>query len=241
MPRDDDLSQRQEYRPSDQLAPPQPDRSWRENGNGKTGPAMNPAWEPPVGLHFAPAPEPQQETYTQALPDPLFDADARLDTSGNQEYGVMTPPLEPDEVIDPDPGELPGASVARTLPPSEVPNKDALLAFPRSADPGVPTHPERLSVQEQYDILLHTIALYKTDWKLSCVRAHEESGRLKAFLISRHHPMSIREAHERDQLLIITVDTEGNTEIREPAGRNPKSGRWRWLWGGGNGNGDNGH
>ncbi|MCD4686914.1 MAG: hypothetical protein K8S97_13365 [Anaerolineae bacterium] len=233
MPRDDDLPQRRDYRPSDQLAPPQPDRSWRENGNDKTEPVVNPAWEPPGGLHYVSEPELPSDSFAEVQPDSPSDAFAVDGVALDQEYSMMTPPLEPDEVIDPDPDES-GVSPAWTPQTTDAPSDDAsaLRAFPRPADPSVPVDPEGLSVQERYDILLHTIALYQADWKLSRVRAHEESGQLQAFLISRHRPMSIREAHECDQLLIIVVDTEGNTEIREPSGRNLKGWRRRFRGGG---------
>lgn len=227
MPRSDSPD-RPEYRPSDHLSPPQPDHSWRGTGNEpdpprRRQPARHPAdTEAQGGRGGIPAAPPDPRT--RPAPDRTWRTPAPQRPS--------PPPVPP--AADDDfsfPGMAPGYARA-VAARNTAPYADAPAAPVYRDDPDDPyTHPAHevyqtdpyaapaLTIQQRYDILLHTIELYKARWRLAHVRANEESGQLQAYLTPRNAQLSIRQAHQANQLLVIAVDYNGNTEIREPLRR----------------------
>lgn len=89
----------------------------------------------------------------------------------------------------------------------------------------------RLPIQERQLLLMHTIQLYDDKWKLAGIRANQRKNWLQAYLTPRNKRVELKEAISRNQVLIITVDSHGNTEVKEP----PKPRFWRrlinWLFG----------
>jgi len=89
----------------------------------------------------------------------------------------------------------------------------------------------RLPIQERQLLLMHTIQLYDDKWKLAGIRANQRKNWLQAYLTPRNKRLELKEAISRNQVLIITVDSRGNTEVKEP----PKPRFWRrlvnWLFG----------
>jgi hypothetical protein len=112
-------------------------------------------------------------------------------------------------------------AAAHRHPPTPVPEPDpsAMLA------------PDSLSVQERHRLLIHTISLYETDWKLAGIRANPKNDHVQAFLIPRNRKYNLKEAISRNQALMITIDPRGNTEIKEPKKKGLLRRFINWLWG----------
>jgi len=92
--------------------------------------------------------------------------------------------------------------------------------------------PGMLSMQERQQLLMHTIQLYDDEWKLAGIRANQRKNWLQGYLTPRSKHLDLKEAISRNQVLIITIDSRGNTDINEPK----KPGPWRrltwWIFGG---------
>jgi hypothetical protein len=101
---------------------------------------------------------------------------------------------------------------------------------PELEPPAVPA-PFRLSIKERHQLLIHTIALYETDWKLAGIRANPKNDHLQAFLIPRNRKYDLKEAISRNQALVVTIDPRGNTEVKEPKKKGPLKRFIHWLWG----------
>lgn len=82
-----------------------------------------------------------------------------------------------------------------------------------------------LSKQERTQLLMETIQLFDDVWKLASIRANERNNWLTAYLVPRNKNLDLRTAISKRQVLIITIDEMGNTDIREPQ----KRGLWRRL------------
>lgn len=97
---------------------------------------------------------------------------------------------------------------------------------PADAGPGM------LSMQERQQLLMHTIQLYDDEWKLAGIRANQRKNWLQGYLTPRNKHLDLKDAISRNQVLIITIDSRGNTDINEPK----KPGPWRrltwWIFGG---------
>ena len=101
---------------------------------------------------------------------------------------------------------------------------------PEPEPPAVPG-PFRLSIKERHQLLIHTIALYETEWKLAGIRANPKNDHLQAFLIPRNRKYNLKEAISRNQALVVTIDPRGNTEVKEPKKKGLLKRFIHWLWG----------
>jgi len=101
--------------------------------------------------------------------------------------------------------------------------------------PGVPTSPppspNGLSNQERHQILMHAVQLYDDEWRLGAIRANAETRRLTAYLIPRNKRLDLKTAISKQQVLMITVDQRGNTDIKEPKKRGVFRSLASWLRG----------
>jgi hypothetical protein len=98
-------------------------------------------------------------------------------------------------------------------------------------EPPAVAAPFRLSIKERHQLLIHTIALYETEWKLAGIRANPKNDHVQAFLIPRNRKYNLKEAISRNQALVITIDPRGNTEVKEPKKRGLLRRFISWLWG----------
>ncbi len=131
-------------------------------------------------------------------------------------------PVEPPEALDAQ-DNLPGANVEPAIirPTARVPLTEAAT----STDPELVSHHRELR-----DQLMRTIQLYSQDWKLGGIRAFD--NKLVAHLIPRQRTIDLRDAIYRGQTLIITVDSRGNTYVKEPTRRSFIRRLFCWLFGG---------
>lgn len=88
-----------------------------------------------------------------------------------------------------------------------------------------------LSKKERYQLLMHTVQLHEDDWKLASIRALP-GNRMAAYLTPRNRHLDLRTAFNRQQILVITLDQLGNTDIKEPPPRNWLQRFLDWLRGG---------
>lgn len=101
-------------------------------------------------------------------------------------------------------------------------------------EPPAPPPPaaHSLSPQERHQLLIQAIQLYKEDWRLAGIRAKPKPDWLVAYLVPRRSRLDLGQAISKRQVLVITVDRRGNTDINEPKRR----GLWgtfiSWLYGG---------
>jgi hypothetical protein len=88
-----------------------------------------------------------------------------------------------------------------------------------------------LTKQERHELLMHTIQLYDDEWKLAGIRANEKNNWLIAYLVLRDRRIDLKTALKHQEAMVITIDSQGNTDIREPK----KKGVWKsltsWLTG----------
>jgi hypothetical protein len=109
-------------------------------------------------------------------------------------------------------------------------HRRAPVPEPEPEPPAAP-EPFRLSIKERHQLLIHTISLYETDWKLAGIRANPKNDHVQAFLTPRNRKYNLKEAISRNQALMITIDPRGNTEIKEPKKRGLLRRFINWLWG----------
>jgi hypothetical protein len=102
---------------------------------------------------------------------------------------------------------------------------------PAAPKPEVFSDPERLSIQERHQLLIHTIRLHERKWRLAGIRANPKTDRLQAFLIPANRKLDLKEAISRNQAMIITIDAYGNTEVRKPKKAGPLRRVINWLVG----------
>jgi hypothetical protein len=89
----------------------------------------------------------------------------------------------------------------------------------------------QLTKKERHQLLMHTVQLYDDVWKLAGIRANQQANILVAYLTPRNKRLDLKTAISRHQVLLITIDDRGNTDVKEPKKRGP----WRrlvaWLYG----------
>jgi hypothetical protein len=125
-------------------------------------------------------------------------------------------------------------------PPDTGPDED--IRQPEQArdsytveDPGEPPNDSvaelrargsELSKQECTQLLIDTIQLFDDVWKLASIRSNERNNWMIAYLVPRNKKhLDLRTAISKRQVLVITIDEMGNTDIREPQ----KRGLWQRL------------
>ncbi|MBI5960447.1 MAG: hypothetical protein HY866_17025, partial [Chloroflexi bacterium] len=89
-----------------------------------------------------------------------------------------------------------------------------------------------LSLQERHQLLIHTIGLYSDEWKLAGIRANAQRNRLEAYLVPLNHHMDLKQAISKNIALLIMIDCQGNTDIREPKPKGPLRRLGGWFFGG---------
>ena len=99
----------------------------------------------------------------------------------------------------------------------------------RTVDPSLA--PGELSKQERHQLLMTTIRLYEQAWKLASIRSNPHNHALAAYLIPRRKRISLKAAISRNQVLIITIDSRGNTNVREPEQRGLFRSLTSWILG----------
>lgn len=149
----------------------------------------------------------ESEATTSILSAPLFS-----ETDTFQTHPRLIEPLEvPDTILGPEPL---GEALPSTMLPSEKAATGGL--FP----------------QEQYQLLMNAIRLYADEWKLAGIRSRKDPDILMAYLTPRKSKIDLKEAISRQEVLVIKVDPQGNTEVVEPKRRRSF---WRsltnWLYG----------
>ena len=158
------------------------------------------------------------------------------------------------EWSDPDPGQdwTPASSGTGSGthrfddPPDAEPNEDVRNAIQSrvfhaeeySGEPGVDRVAEQsartveLSKHDRTKLLIDTIQLFDDVWKLASIRANERHNWMVAYLTPRKKPnMDLRTAISKRQVLVITIDEMGNTDIREPQKRRLWQRLTAWLIG----------
>ncbi len=159
-------------------------------------------------LYAAPAP-------TQARPRPR-------PVPSSTRYPGADEPYESEDYVE-----------ATERPPAYAPTKplNPKVAAQRIYPTAMVDDAGRLPIQERQLLLMHTIQLYDDKWKLAGIRANQRKNWLQAYLTPRNKRVELKEAISRNQVLIITVDSRGNTEVKEP--KKPRF--WRrvinWLFG----------
>lgn len=89
-----------------------------------------------------------------------------------------------------------------------------------------------LSKQERTQLLIETIQLFDDVWKLASIRSNERNNWMIAYLVPRAKKnLDLRTAISRRQVLVITIDEMGNTDIREPQKRGLFRRLTAWLIG----------
>ena len=101
----------------------------------------------------------------------------------------------------------------RIIPPQ--PQEQAPPPVSRQPQPDAYNAGE-LTRQEQYQSLMQSIQLYEADFRLAKIWANARANRLEAYLLPRDKQMELKTAISREQVLIITIDRRGNTNIKEP-------------------------
>lgn len=96
------------------------------------------------------------------------------------------------------------------------------------AEPSRRAVANELSSQERYQLLMHAIQLYD-EWKLATIRS--QGKRLVAYLVPRYMHLDLQTAIDKRQVLMITIDSHGNTDIREPKKRGVFRSLAAWLQG----------
>jgi hypothetical protein len=89
-----------------------------------------------------------------------------------------------------------------------------------------------LTYQERQQLLMQAIQLFHEDWKLASIRPKPDRDLLIAYLTPRRSQMDLRMAISKQQVLVITVDHRGKTDIREPKRRGLWGTLISWLYGG---------
>jgi len=131
---------------------------------------------------------------------------------------------------------LPAATPAHDRSTPTVPEPDVYGRAPVLSHEALDWPPQQqvageLSKKERYQLLMHTIQLYEDNWKLASIRALPGS-RMAAYLTPRNRHLDLRTAFNRQQILVITLDQQGNTDIKEPPPRNWLQRFLDWLRGG---------
>ncbi|MBN1681466.1 MAG: hypothetical protein JW966_14390 [Anaerolineae bacterium] len=156
--------------------------------------------------------------------------------SGVHQAVAKAPPLAPDETEETAPAYEPemdyesneryatsAPAITSERPPVQAEGYQEPFEHDMSAN--------HLSYKERQELLIHTIQLYDDEWKLAGIRANLKKDWLVAYLVPRARRLDLRTAISRQQVLVITVDNRGNTDIKEPK----KRGVWRmltnWLYG----------
>ncbi len=241
------MAPRNDHRASGRLAPPRPDFAW---GTPSTSQAQTQA----RSQVRSPAPrynyqEQQLESgfrpYEEGDPydEPIYlDApsqDDRRRSTGTFEvdYDDTDAPVEhevtyadsyDEEPSHPDP--IDAEPVSPREPVHQQPESYA-ATYPIQYAAQNPA-PGALSMQERQQLLMHTIQLYDDKWKLAGIRANQRKNWLQGYLTPRNKHIDLKEAISKNRVLIITIDSRGNTDINEPK----KPGPWRrltwWIFGG---------
>lgn len=221
---------RDDQRPSSRLSPPRPDYEWGAESRSTPSQRGRPQSHHLEWEDDADQAEPSSTRYEEEVvegdfsfadePDlpPVFKsrrAGARQN-AGSHDSTYEDPPVRE----------------ART----EVASRPAAVAgtplvFKGAVLGDMPEGTQELSVQERHQLLIHMIELYDDLWKLAGIRANEKKDRLEAYLIPRTQRVELKEAISKNLALIITIDSRGNTDIREPKSKSA----WRkfttWLFG----------
>lgn len=121
------------------------------------------------------------------------------------------------------PSDSPAPMKREPTPESETKPYRAAMPAPYPSDSG------ELTMQQRYENLMHTIKLYD-EWKLGGIRAHH--NRLQAYLTPYGKKLELKEAIAKNQVLIISIDHRGNTDVKEPKCPGPWQRLTAWLFGG---------
>jgi hypothetical protein len=103
---------------------------------------------------------------------------------------------------------------------------------PASSTPTPAMSTGEMSRQEQYQLLIHNIQLRDDEWKLLNIRANSSKNWLVAYLVPRNKQIDLKKAISTQQVLTITIDARGNTEVREPQRRSLPRRLFAWVFGG---------
>ncbi len=95
-----------------------------------------------------------------------------------------------------------------------------------------PATTNELSKKELSELLLSMVQHYDDEWKLASLRANPQSNGLTAYLVQRDRRIDLRTAISRQEVLIIIIDSRGNTDVREPKKRGLLRALTAWLTGG---------
>lgn len=97
--------------------------------------------------------------------------------------------------------------------------------------PNLPGNPNELSKKERYQLLIQTVNYYEDRWNLASIRMLR-GDRMAAFLTPRKRRLDLKTAINRQQVMVISLDKHGNTDIKEPPRRNWWQRFIDWLRGG---------
>lgn len=115
-------------------------------------------------------------------------------------------------------------TIEPTLPPREAAFQHAPIEQPATTSD--------LSKRELNELLMSMVQHYDDEWKLASVRANPQSNGLTAYLVPRDRRVDLRTAISRQEVLIIIIDSRGNTDVREPKKRGLLRTLTSWFTGG---------
>jgi len=231
---------RDEHHISGRLAPPRPDYGWETPSPDsprqfRRAVLRHPAWredydEPSLPEEVLEEGDPNTDSQYSEEEDAYLSASRVTDgrgAGGPRDYGYSEP--------------LPAGTQAEayhysTTEPVET--ETTITAYPDYQEPiarrgwveSLPD-PLGLSIQERHQLLMRTVELYDDEWKLAGIRANEKKSRLEAYLTPRSKRIELREAISKNQVLIIMIDCQGNTDVREPKRQGPWRRLTTWLFG----------
>lgn len=213
---------RNDYRSTGRLAPPRADYGWGSGPPvGRARPAQHPDWDD----------EPQaEEVFEDLSPQDYLPSQRPDDTTPGRPTPVGQRRYRDAESADYVQEERTVSRAEVYAPPPTPPAYTVeMKAQPERGVAGA--EPHALSVQERHQLLMRTIELYDDVWKLAGVRANPQRNRLEAYLVPRSKHMELKEASSRGQVLVITIDSRGNTDIREPRRRRWTERIMGWFFG----------
>lgn len=146
----------------------------------------------------------------------IYETQPRTRSNGNhatQPASETRPTTYPEEEVTPRGAVLPS---------------DALEMQPQSA-PILP--PGFLSKKERYQMLMQTVQYYEGQWKLASIRMLR-GDRMAAYLTPRKRRLDLKTAINRQQVMVISLDQNGNADIKEPPRRSVIQRFIDWLRGG---------
>ena len=95
----------------------------------------------------------------------------------------------------------------------------------------MPSNPNELSKKERYQLLIQTVHHYEDKWNLASIRMLR-GDRMAAYLTPCKQRLDLKTALNRQQVMVISLDKHGNTDIKTP----PRRSLWQrfidWLRGG---------